>query len=62
MPDTATPPSFSEGTEGNAAVATGGLSGPKAGPGWFESSWELVNGLEVIEDTPAESGSGIWQS
>lgn len=22
-----------------------------AGPGWFESSWELLDGLEVIEES-----------
>ena len=29
---------------------------PSAGPGWFESSWDLRHGLEVVEveDVPAE--------
>jgi len=56
------PPPNAEGSEGAQPAVSCGAPKPKAGPGWFESSWELVNGLEVIEDTPAESGAGIWQS
>lgn len=26
------------------------------GPGWFDSSWDLVHGLEVRECLPADSG------
>jgi hypothetical protein len=26
------------------------------GPGWFESSWDLVRGLDVLEGPPADSG------
>jgi len=29
---------------------------PAAGPGWYESSWELLNGLEVCEVPALETG------
>jgi hypothetical protein len=31
-----------------------------AGPGWFESSWELVRGLEVREGLPDGAGLNEW--
>jgi hypothetical protein len=30
------------------------------GPGWFDSSWELVNGLDVCEGLPADAGLDEW--
>ena len=30
------------------------------GPGWFDSSWELENGLEVSEGLPADAGLDEW--
>ena len=30
------------------------------GPGWFDSSWELVQGLEVREGLPADAGLDEW--
>jgi len=30
------------------------------GPGWFDSSWELENGLEVREGLPADAGLDEW--
>ena len=30
------------------------------GPGWFDSSWELVNGLDVREGLPADAGLDEW--
>jgi len=30
------------------------------GPGWFDSSWELVNGLEVREGLPGDAGLHEW--
>lgn len=31
-----------------------------AGPGWFESSWELVRGLEVREGLPGDAQLHEW--
>jgi len=31
-----------------------------AGPGWFDSSWELENGLDVREGLPAGAGLEEW--
>jgi hypothetical protein len=31
-----------------------------AGPGWFDSSRELVRGLEVIESAPGDSALNEW--
>ena len=31
-----------------------------AGPGWFDSSRELVRGLEVIESAPGEAALNEW--
>jgi len=39
----------------NAAIAT-----EPRGPGWFDSSWELVNGLDVCEGLPADAGLDEW--
>ncbi|MES3015960.1 MAG: hypothetical protein V4750_19815 [Pseudomonadota bacterium] len=30
------------------------------GPGWFDSSWELVHGLEVREGVPGDARLGDW--
>jgi len=30
------------------------------GPGWFDSSWELVHGLEVREGLPANPSVNEW--
>jgi hypothetical protein len=30
------------------------------GPGWFDSSWELENGLDVREGLPADAGLDEW--
>jgi hypothetical protein len=30
------------------------------GPGWFDSSWELVRGLEVQEGLPGDAGLNEW--
>ena len=30
------------------------------GPGWFDSSWELENGLDVREGLPAGAGLEEW--
>ena len=32
------------------------------GPGWFDSSWELVCGLEVREGLPANASVNEWLS
>lgn len=31
-----------------------------AGPGWFESSWELVRGVEVREGLPGDAQLHEW--
>ena len=33
--------------------------GPR-GPGWFDSSWELVRGLDVREGLPGDAGLYEW--
>jgi hypothetical protein len=30
------------------------------GPGWFDSSWELGQGLDVREGLPADAGLDEW--
>ena len=30
------------------------------GPGWFESSWELGRGLEVLEGIPTDASLFEW--
>ena len=30
------------------------------GPGWFDSSWELVRGLDVREGLPGDAGLYEW--
>jgi hypothetical protein len=30
------------------------------GPGWFDSSWELGQGLDVREGLPADAGLAEW--
>ena len=30
------------------------------GPGWFDSSWELIRGLEVREGTPGDARLNEW--
>jgi len=30
------------------------------GPGWFDSSWELGQGLQVREGLPADAGLDEW--
>jgi len=36
------------------------LEGAPQGPGWFDSSWELANGVEVREGLPADAGLDEW--
>jgi hypothetical protein len=36
------------------------LADESHGPGWFESSWELVNGLDISEGLPADAGLDEW--
>lgn len=43
---------------GDDTDADGGV--PARGPGWFESSWELVRGLEVREGLPGNAGLNEW--
>lgn len=31
-----------------------------AGPGWFDSSWELKQGLSVIETTDVQAELDAW--
>ena len=32
----------------------------RRGPGWFESSWDLQRGLEVLEGLPADAKWHEW--
>ena len=41
-------------SEKRHATAGDPLSKPLAGPGWYESTWELISGLEVTEVLHAE--------
>jgi hypothetical protein len=34
--------------------------GDTAGPGWFESSWDLKQGLSVIESVDAQAELDAW--
>lgn len=48
-----------------AARALGALDGESdpeapAGPGWYESSRELVRGLEVQENAPGDAALAEW--
>jgi hypothetical protein len=43
------------GADDDAAIA-----GEPRGPGWFDSSWDLVNGLDVCEGLPADAGLDEW--
>lgn len=52
----------------NAHVAAGALSAMErddigealTGPGWFDSSRELVRGLEVTESAPGDAALNEW--
>ena len=35
---------------------------PPRGPGWFDSSWELVQGLDVREGLPGDARLTEWLS
>ena len=37
-----------------------GAEAQASGPGWFDSSRELVRGLEVIESAPGEAALNEW--
>ena len=39
--------------------APGASAGP-AGPGWFDSSWDLVRGLDVLEGLPGDAALHEW--
>ena len=43
-----------------ADAATDEREEPTRGPGWFDSSWELENGLDVREGLPADAGLEEW--
>ncbi len=41
-------------------IEPGPRRGPAAGAGWYESSWDLMRGLEVREGPPADAAPGEW--
>ena len=43
-----------------AALGPAGPDDAPHGPGWFDSSWELVRGLEVREGLPGEARLNEW--
>lgn len=45
---------------GRAGLAASPGARSTAGPGWFESSWDLRRGLEVREGGEADSGLRVW--
>jgi hypothetical protein len=42
------------------SLAVVGEPVPPAGPGWFDSSWELIRGLEVLEGQPGDAALHEW--
>jgi hypothetical protein len=53
-----TPP---DGSTGMVAVfAQAARSGPEAGPGWYDSSWDLQRGLIVREGLPRDADLQEW--
>ena len=44
----------------SAADRESALAADSHGPGWFDSSWELVNGLDVREGLLADAGLDEW--
>lgn len=46
---------------GRPFMGRGHLSGsPAQGAGWYESSWDLMRGLEVREGLPGDATPGEW--
>ena len=49
-----------------AARRVGGIGGDahtsdgRQGPGWFDSSWDLANGLDVLEGMPSDAPLDVW--
>jgi len=43
-----------------AAQTTLELQEPPQGPGWFDSSWDLIRGLEVREGLPGDARLHEW--
>ena len=56
-PAGAAPPRVARGWTLDAAIDTPAVG---QGPGWFESSWELVRGLEVREGLPGDARLNEW--
>ena len=50
-----TPPNAAPGCEKRNPTCDDVMPRPAAGPGWYESTWELHSGLEVIEVLNAEA-------
>ncbi|MEP7057165.1 MAG: hypothetical protein ABI809_05275 [Caldimonas sp.] len=51
--------------EGASRMRTRALCGaaprePAAGPGWFDSSWDLQSGLDVLEGLPEDAKLNEW--
>jgi hypothetical protein len=46
--------------EALAAMQREDAAQTSAGPGWFDSSRELVHGLEVIESAPGDAALNEW--
>ncbi|HEY8708870.1 MAG TPA: hypothetical protein VIM34_12835 [Burkholderiaceae bacterium] len=42
------------------ALDLAGADDPPQGPGWFDSSWELIRGLEVHEGLPFDARLHDW--
>ena len=42
------------------ALDLAGADDPPPGPGWFDSSWELIRGLEVHEGLPLDARLHDW--
>ena len=50
-----TPSNAAPATEKHQTTCADPMPRPAAGPGWYESTWELHSGLEVIEVLNAEA-------
>ena len=54
--------SLTDDDERNGAALAAEVEAPLKGPGWFDSSWDLVSGLEVREGLPGDARLNEWLS
>ena len=54
------PPSIFQVCTLHTPELVGATAEPPRGPGWFESSWDLIRGLEVREGLPGDARWHEW--